>query len=84
MTKDTMLTRVAEALARSRGVKIVDEVDYRLFEADARAAIEAMREPTTAMLRKADDTTLTDEELQAGPYELIKAEWQAMIDEALR
>jgi len=50
---------------------------------DARAAIEAMREPTIKMLRAADNVILTDDELHAGPYEMIKAEYRAAIDAAL-
>ncbi|WP_457659616.1 hypothetical protein [Sinorhizobium medicae] len=53
-------------------------------ERRARAAIEAMREPTTEMLLAGDLTVLTDEEIHRGPFELSKAEWQAMIDAATK
>lgn len=57
---------------------------WRFFVDEARAAIEAMREPTSDMLRTADGVVLTDEELESGPYELTKAEYQSMIDKALQ
>jgi hypothetical protein len=72
-----MIGRVAEALAKSRGVVIVDEVDYRQFAADARAAIAAMREPTEAMLQAGERQG--DGYYNAGPW----ATWQAMIAAAL-
>ncbi|MQX90295.1 hypothetical protein [Sinorhizobium meliloti] len=53
-------------------------------ERRARAAIEAMMEPTEAMLRCADEVVLTDEEIHRGPFEMSKAEWQAMIQAALK
>lgn len=56
---------------------------HELFRRMARAAIEAMREPTIKMLRAADNVILTDDELHAGPYEMIKAEYRAAIDAAL-
>ena len=88
----TMIERVAraifEAWAREEGSAVTwDQIVeyngrpgylnasnfYRLATAEARAAIEAMREPTEAMV-----TARFNVLGQGG-----KAEWEAMIDEAL-
>lgn len=37
------------------------------------------KEPTIEMLKAADLTVLTDEEIHHGPFELSKAEWTAML-----
>jgi molecular chaperone DnaK (HSP70) len=79
-----MIERVARALAENeRGADLWDEIsndsdiDYigkNEFRDLARAAIEAMREPTEGMVEAAN---LHESN---GVY----ADWQAMIDEALR
>ena len=55
------------------------EHDQELWSKAARAAIEAMREPTSKMLAAA---------VEAGgicdPPEWVRADWQIMIDEALK
>lgn len=80
-----MVTRVAEAIAR----KLQDEGVLDVYGVDlngiARAAIEAMREPTKAML----DAVSEEEERQgyvAAAYESMDAEsaWPVMIDAALK
>lgn len=80
-----MVERVAEAIARGRsegGRKLfvgwanLDPYDKDMWRSAARAAIEAMREPTSEManagVQAYDDFGLS-----------IPAIWRAMIDEAL-
>ncbi|RUM99052.1 hypothetical protein EET67_05300 [Pseudaminobacter arsenicus] len=50
---------------------------------NARAAIEAMREPTMFMLRSADNAIISDERFESGPFESDKFTWETMIDAAL-
>jgi hypothetical protein len=71
------------------GEKTIERVRVSYGVAIASAAIEAMREPTDAMARKADG--LTD---LVGPYEEantpearqdeFKCAWRAMIDKAIQ
>jgi hypothetical protein len=67
---DSMIIRVAQAIARAQ-----NEADWRNCVEAARAAIQAMREPTPEML---DDATagLPD-------WGYLPDEWQTMIDHAL-
>lgn len=77
--RETMLERVAKAMRGS-----VDRHEVRLLDEEwleaARAAIEAMREPTEEIVR-------AFEVCPASGYETLSAEakftWQAMIDAAL-
>ncbi len=95
----TMVERVARAICRANVLSMmktagleyhdltVDAEIERLYRDDlpgARAAIEAMREPTMVMLRAMDNTLLSDEALHGGPYEQAKAEYTAAIDAALQ
>src|SRR3990172_674046 len=78
----TMIERVAEAMARSDGFEI-HERGYRrdLYRRRARAAIQAMREPTDAMKEAGRPWECAD-----GPdAQLLAAEdcWGWMIDAAL-
>lgn len=69
-----MANRVAQAIADVWCEKPGNTEAARLFEKTARAAIEAMREPTSAMETEACwhlDTTASDV-------------WKSMIDEALK
>ena len=51
----------------------VEYKNWEGYKAAAKAAIEAMREPTDKMLKAAMAETATD----------LKTEWQAMVDAAL-
>jgi hypothetical protein len=66
---DDMIERVARAIGRAE--LLPDDADrhWKRFEIHARAAIEAMREPTEAMLK-------------AAPFSHPLTNWQAMIDAA--
>lgn len=92
MTDSTMVEKVAEAIwqaewarAGNRGARRIPWTDnspehmerYRFL---ARAAIEAMMEPTTAML-KAGDIPGWDDSVTV---DLAGEIWQAMLSEALR
>jgi hypothetical protein len=69
-----MVERVADALKR----KIGPSIDPRVCEMAAKIAIEAMREPTEAMLRAAKD--------RDDPFDIpafADEHWQAMIHAAL-
>ena len=70
---DDMIERVARAIGRAE--LLPDDADrhWKRFEIHARAAIEAMREPTEAMCEAADV-------VECNQPECI---WQAMIDAAL-
>ena len=48
MTDDPMIVKVAKAIAVTTG-----DTDWRVHIATARAAVKAMREPTSAMLEAA-------------------------------
>ena len=65
-----MVDRVALALAKASGINDWAKSAHE-FEEDARAAIEALRDPTDEMLQAQFG--------KAGPREC----WQAMIDAAL-
>jgi hypothetical protein len=52
-TSIELIRRVSEALAKARGVKIVDEVDQRLFERDARAVMGIINEARNAERERA-------------------------------
>lgn len=69
MTDDSMLSRVAQAIAASHGRE-----DWQEDVPAARAAIKAMREPTLAMLEAAVPG-LVD-------WGFLPDEWRAMIDYA--
>lgn len=74
-----MVERVARAICKRRtpyfGGLNVDS-QWRDYVADARAAIEAMREPSARMVRAGRD---------GAPYDRDAAEvWPDMIDEALK
>jgi hypothetical protein len=82
---DSMVERVARALCASTGSsELVVAHSWRAFEAHARAALAAMREPTDEMLHAgflADE----DDRMNGGEgIEPLKSAWQAMIDEALK
>ncbi len=83
MTDSTMVERVARAIAKLRDYREYDEVGghpaWRVFEADARAAIEAMMEPTEAMISFANETVRPDSDNAQCPEF-----YDAMISEALR
>jgi hypothetical protein len=68
---DGMIERVARAIAKSQGSN--PRWNHEGWLRDARAAIEAMREPTKAMLEVGPPFPYMDEYV-----------WQTMIDEALK
>jgi hypothetical protein len=70
-----MIERVARALAKASGINDWEK-SAQEFEDDARAAIEAMREPTDAMLACGEQWGLPSD-----PMGLKR--WQEMIDAAL-
>ena len=67
MNEEPMIVKVAKAIAVATGDK-----DWRVHIATARAAVRAMREPTSAMLEAAMPD-LPD-------WGFLPDEWQAMID----
>ena len=67
MSDDSMIVKVAKAIALATG-----DTDWKVHLATARAAVGAMREPTTAMLQAAMPD-LPD-------WGYLQDEWQAMID----
>ena len=90
----TMVERVARALAVADGMHPEaasnddDEIPaWTLYVDGARAAIEAMREPTETMVVSANDaTTLGDEGVHRITIDMQGANevWAAMIDAALK
>ncbi len=76
-----MVERVARAMVESRPIPeghIRGDVDWEFFRALARAAIAAMREPTSKMCQAATQIVPTwDDDASA-------RKWRAMIDEALK
>lgn len=84
-----MIERVARAIARGRhGLGDSDKenalaVDYhwRKYSADARAAIEAMREPTKAMRDAYNDSDIVGYGPDGSDHDLV---WKAGIDAALK
>jgi hypothetical protein len=67
MTGDPMIVKVAKAIAVATG-----DTDWRDHIATARAAVRAMREPSSEMLEAAMPD-LPD-------WGFLQDEWQAMID----
>ncbi len=67
MSDDSMIVKVAKAIAVA-----TDDSDWKIHLTTARAAVRAMREPTTAMLQAAM-ADLPD-------WGYLPDEWQAMID----
>ena len=70
MSEIGVVERVARAIAEGWKGGWDDVAHREAFRADARAAIEAMREPTDAMVR-------------AGHLGATAAAWRAMVDAAL-
>ena len=74
---------VAWAIGRSLNFHMYDPASKNMLEAAARAAIEAMREPSEPMVRAAIGE-------DRGPdhyydhYPWFEAKWKAMIDAALK
>lgn len=89
VTTESMIERVALAIyekRNGRGCKpwsIQTKSHKSPYLDDARAAIEAMREPTIGMLSAADDTIIPDERFHDGPFETDKFTWETMIDAIL-
>lgn len=67
MTEDTMIVKVAKAIASATG-----DSDWKVHITTARAAVLAMREPSSEMLEAAMPD-LPD-------WGFLPDEWQAMID----
>ena len=78
-----MVERVARAICASNDVdfdSVSEQVKQNCRLLDARAAIEAMREPTEAMVAEGLRKPTGMIEWIAA----VKVSWQAMIDEALK
>jgi hypothetical protein len=92
LASDGMVERVAEKLWRAESLRASDRdrsIPWSEAPDDirsgwrfmARAAIEAMREPTEAMIRAA--FTAPDAHMASDPKDLQRIEWRAMINAAL-
>lgn len=87
---DSMIERVAKTMGAtlipgSRTVMAADVISKELISFMARAAIEAMREPTEKMMAVGEEATW--EPSSDRPYiehYTLKAAWQAMNDAALK
>lgn len=76
-----LVERVARALADAAGEPF-DDVSNAKYLGDARAAIEAMREPTAAMLSALGPEGIkADHDIVRGVYKDV---WTTMIDAASR
>lgn len=75
MLMNEMIDQVAQAMAGKEEWAMVDEQDRNGWREIARAAIEAMREPTLQMIFQGEDAGAN-----SAPIDV----WKAMIDEALR
>ncbi len=76
--------RIGAAFDITTGKPIPDEEDtlWMLYRPMAKSAIEALRDPTEAMV---DEAVLVDEEMSVqAPQKAVKMIWWAMIDEALK
>jgi len=80
-----MVERVARAIAAA-----ADDTDWELYRSEARAAIEAMREPTEAMLAAVipypENTTVPRPTMEAATMAdrlAFRSRWQDGIDAAL-
>lgn len=89
---ESMIERVAKAIAKARGGWHADEGQWRSCEDEARAAIQAMADPTEAMkavgcelLPWGDDhgSPFPDLDLE-WRMDFLLPLWTAMIDEALK
>jgi hypothetical protein len=67
MNEDSMIVKVAKAISVATG-----DTDWKVHLSTARAAVRAMREPTTAMLQAA----MPD----SPDWGYLPDDWQAMID----
>jgi hypothetical protein len=81
-----MIDRVAKAICGASGMRWDDMLSGARdqFRRDARAAIEAMREPTEAMVKAAQEETYCHSWSSRGEHiEDPEVAWTAMIDAAL-
>lgn len=76
----TMVERVADRIWKSHGWALGDDVDFADVLKIARAAIEAMREPTEAMAVAGEDVVAAP--FVGGRLTDPSAVWSAMIDAA--
>lgn len=100
MAEQTPLERAARALCRSRGIDpdsnyqpqsggatlevALPQPAWRQWERNARAAIEAIREPSEEMAHHGQGAILERWIHAEGPdVDSAKASWQAMIDQLL-
>ena len=85
---DSMIERVARAICRANctpdmsaeDIDCQEENAWDMWVPEARAAIEAMREPTEEMLY-CGDAQISDWDRT---HEDVRAAWHAMIDAALK
>ena len=76
-----LIERVARAIrgcVSADDWNFIDEIARKMYRREARAAIEAMREPTTEMLHA---STM---QVPTWDNEASKRKWQAMIEAALK
>lgn len=88
----SMIERVARAICGTTS-GTGDDHQWKMFLDEARAAIEAMREPTDAILAATEDVVTGHDDFACGDgtlylsypgfHEYAKTAWQAMIDAAL-
>lgn len=91
-----MIERVARAIRRKYNIEIFDRDEDNGWEhslSQARAAIEAMREPTEAQLVATEEVVTGHDDFACGDgtlylsypgfHEYAKAAWQAMINAAV-
>lgn len=79
---ESMIERVAKAIAKARGGWHADEGQWRSCEDEARAAIEAMRDPTEAMTLAMLQAWETPPGEDADSSDMTP-NWKAAIDAAL-
>lgn len=71
-----MVDRVAQAIAWANG-----DNDAKLYTADARAAIKAMRQPSGRMTLRVMNQLLVNDFVK-NPLNYVMTFWELMIDEA--
>ncbi len=75
-----MIERVAAALCEHEGGTFA--IDADVYRSRSRTAIKALREPTEAMIKAADDMDINS--MDFTPTGGLLEVWQAMIDQALK
>lgn len=79
-----MVERVAKAIIARRGLPANVIINWDVIRTDARAAIEAMREPTKQMVSAGLDVKAYDGVEEMDSYGDPESVFKALIDEALK